>query len=127
MKFVKSNLDPVEIEINGTKYLARLPFAALAELEELTGESFIQLFDKIDSGRMTVDELMKMLYVALKGGGVDITLPDLQENDFSLAAVHEMMNKIGQLLTRTMNVEPVTESSDSKKKTVKPHLTGSVT
>jgi len=113
MKFIKSNLDPVIIVINEVEYPAKLTFRALAELEEITETTFMRLFSKMEGSNLTAEELIKMTYVSLKAGGLDITLDDLFDNDFNVKSTNNMMTQIGKLLTRTMKVVSILESEEA--------------
>ena len=104
MQFVKSNLDPIMIELNGVQYPARLTFKALAELEELTHKSFMKLFDKFGEGDFSSHEIINILYVSLKHGGVAAELDDLREMDFSTDFLQGAMSEIGNLFNRTQKV-----------------------
>ena len=104
MKFVKSNLEPINIELNGEQYPARLTFRALAELEELTKVSFLIFFDKFANGSFKTNDIIHILYVALKFGGVDVTLDDLRDVDFDTEQFQKLMTEISKLLKRTQNV-----------------------
>jgi len=101
MKFVKSKLDPITIKIGGIEYPARLPFSALAEIEELTGESFFNAFNGFNA-----EILLKLTYAALKGGGVELEYQDLEDCEFSMEDLNEMTNKIMKLIQLTMELEP---------------------
>ena len=117
MQFVKSNLEPILFEINGVKYPARLPFKALAELEELTKSSFMVLFDKFATGGFVSSDLLNILYVALKHGGVEIELNDLMDMEISSELLREVMNEISNLLNRTQKVVSQLQDNEPEKKT----------
>ncbi len=113
MKFVKSNLEPIAIELNGEKYPAKLTFRALAELEELTRVSFMTLFDRFANGNFNTNDIINILYVALKYGGVEVTLDDLQDMDFDTEQFQNIMTEISKLLNRTQKV--ISSVQDHKK------------
>ena len=100
MKFEKSKLEPVEIEINGTKYPARLPFRACVELEEMFNMSFLKVFDKFADMGATAEEITSVLYVILKHGGVELEKEDLLDIEFSI----DVMEGISAVLMRASKV-----------------------
>ncbi|MCL1999133.1 MAG: gene transfer agent family protein [Turicibacter sp.] len=104
-KFVRSNIEPIMIELGGVEYPARLTFAALAELEELTDTSFLVLFDHFVKGTATLDSLMKMLFVALKAGGVDVSLADLQGESYTKEFLEVTLLKLANLLSKSQKVD----------------------
>ncbi len=104
MQFVKSNLEPITITINEVEYPARLTFRALAELEELTHESFMTLFNRFAEGDFIIADILNILYVSLKYGGVEVTIDDIQEMDFSTEFFQGAMMEITKLLNRTQKV-----------------------
>ncbi len=112
MKFKKSNLEPITIEINGEKYPARLTFRALAELEELTKVSFITLFNKLAEGSFETNDIIYVIYVALKYGGVEVTLDDLNDTDFDSAQFKNTLSEISKLLSRTQKVVSSLQDND---------------
>ena len=114
MQFVKSNLEPIIFNIDGHEYPARLPFKALAELEELTKSSFMVLFDKFATGGFTSSDLLNILYVALKHGGVELNFDDLLDMEISSELLRTMMTEITNLLNRSQKV--VSQLQDHKEK-----------
>ena len=113
MQFQKSKLEPITIELGGEKYPARLPFKALAELEELTKMSFMTLFDKFATASFTSNDLINILYIALKYGGVEVEIDDLQEMEISSEVLRTVMDEIANLLKRTQKV--VSQIQDHQK------------
>jgi len=95
----------ITITISGVEYPARLPLSALAEVEEITGESFLKVFNEFG-----IDTILKLTYAALKGGGVEIEFEDLRDNDFSVEDMNELTEKVNQLIHASM---PDPESNDS--------------
>jgi len=119
MQFVKSHLEPIMIILNGVEYPARLNFKALAELEELIHDSFMVLFDRFSEGKFTINDILSLVYVSLKCGGVEIEIDDLQDMDFSPEFFKESMKEITKLLSRTQKVVSSIEASHKEKGTSK--------
>ncbi|MCL2197314.1 MAG: gene transfer agent family protein [Defluviitaleaceae bacterium] len=104
MKLEKRKLDPVIIKINGVDYPAKLTHRALLELEDITGEMFISLFAKMENTDLSSLGILQIIYVALKGGGVDLTLDDLLDTEFTTDDSILFMNCVTELLNRAMGV-----------------------
>ena len=123
MKFVKSNLEPIKIELNGEQYPIKLTFGALSQIEESTGLSFIALFDVMTSQKQTSKIIAEMLYSMLIAGGVEVEKRDIAELEFTNEQ-HKSINKgIAAALLRhvkfTSDIEADTneeENQDDKKK-----------
>jgi hypothetical protein len=113
MQFKPSNLEPIAFNIGGAEYPARLPFRALAELEELSKMGFLTFFDRFTTGNFTSTDLLNILYVSLKHGGVEVTFEDLQDMDITQSVLNDVMTEIARLLNRTQKV--VSQLQDHKK------------
>ena len=104
MKFQPSKLEPVLITIDGVEYPAKLTFRGLAEIEELFGMGFFKVFEKFSQQDITVSELISILYIMLKCGGVEVDKEDLNEIEFSVGIIDSMSqvlsraNKVNSLL-----------------------------
>ena len=84
MKFEKSRLAPIELELGGVKYPVRVTFSGMAEFEEKFSMPFSEVFNKFMTQDLNAKELQFILWVLLKGGGVEVTLEDLDGVDFSI-------------------------------------------
>ena len=116
MKFEKSKLDPLMLEIGGIQYPLKVSFTAMAEFEEYFSMSYQQVLEKLLEQNLNVKEFQFVLYTLLKAGGVDLVLEDLDDADFTLDALNVMTdalirsNKVLSILA-----EP-TEGTAKKKK-----------
>jgi hypothetical protein len=64
----------VGLELGGARYTLCLTLGALAELEDAFGAADLQaLAARFADGRLSAGDLAKLLGVALRGGGHDIT------------------------------------------------------
>jgi len=112
MRFERSRLESVIITVGGVGYPARLPFKALAELEELSRESFMILFDRFATGNFNIADILNIVYVALKNGGVELTLEDLNDIDFTSDDLRILMANITELLNRAQKVNSQLQGSE---------------
>ena len=105
MKFEKRKLDPVLITLGGVEYPAKLTNRAMIELEDITGQSYTAFLEKVENGSAGILDVQTLLYAALKGGGVDLTLDDMLDADFSLFESADIMSKLGDVLDRAVGIE----------------------
>jgi len=121
VKFIKSNLDPIIITICGTDYPALLSFRALTELEELTGEGFNITMNKFAVGDYSPSDILKVVFVSLKGGGVDVVYDDLLSIDYSTELMTHLTQKTTDLFLRHAGINDMgkDEDDDKKKQTTK--------
>ena len=92
MKFKLKRLEPVQITIQGKLYPAKLTNRAIIELEEITGVSHIQFLSRLDGASTNIKDIHALLYVSLKGGGVEIEYDDLLELDFAFNEHVQILN-----------------------------------
>lgn len=92
------------LTIGGESYPARLRNKALMELEALTGMSFISFFAKFASDEMNIKDLLTLIYITLKDGGVELKFDDLTQCDFSDEELDGLMSGMNELLQRTQSV-----------------------
>lgn len=121
MKFEKSRLEALKLELGGITYPVRVTFGGMAELEELLQMPFLEIFNKIISNNFNAKEIQVTLYVMLKGGGVEVTLEDLADCDFTTDVLGIMSDA---LLRANMVIsaldeqkEPQEDGENDKKKT----------
>ena len=93
------------ISIGGVKYPAKLTNRAMIELEDITGQSYTVFLQKVEDGSAGICDVQTLLYAALKGGGVDVTLDDVLDSDFSLFESADIMGKLGDVLDRAIGIE----------------------
>ena len=93
MKFEKSRLDPIKLELGGVEYPVRITFKSMAYLEEALGMPFMELVEKKFSGygSMSAIEIQHALYALLIGGDVEVDIKDLAEVDFTLDVIDILM------------------------------------
>lgn len=116
MKFEIKRLAPVSINIDGIDFPAFLPNKALLELEKLCGDSFLSIFNRFAVGDYTISDIINMLFVAFKHGGVEISIEDIREMEFNMTRHKSIMAGIGELMKHTQSVES-SIANDGKKKT----------
>ena len=118
MKFEKSRLEPLKIDIGGVTYPVRVTFGGMAELEEILGMPFLEIFNKFISEKFNAKETQVLLYVMLKGGGVEVTLEDLDEAEFTadiLGVMSDALMRANTVLT-LIEEQGEREGGDSGKK-----------
>ena len=120
MELELRRLEPVLINIHGREYPARMPNRAVKELTEMWGVKYFDLFEKLAGGAFELDEVLDVLYVTLKCGGVTgISREMFDDMDHDIEFVAEITPKITELFDRSQRVESVLEDG-VKKKTVTP-------
>ena len=115
MKFQPSKLEPVWVNIDGVEYPAKMTMGGLAELEELTGMGFLKLFNKFADQEMAASDLINILYVMLKCGGVELCKKDINDVYFTAG----ILDAMSQVLNRALKVNSVLQDhkeKDNKKK-----------
>ena len=123
MKFEKSRLEPLKIDIGGTIYPVRITFGGMAELEEMLGMPFLEAFNLFISNTFGVKEVKTILYVMLKGGGVELTPDDLDDVDFTTDIIDVISdallraNKVVSELAEQQEPSGQGDGSTKKKKT----------
>lgn len=114
MKFEKSKLEPVQLNLEGVEYPIKLTFNAMAEFEEKFGLTYAEVLDKITAQDLNAEELQFVLYTLLKNGGVDLTLEDVAQSDFSIDILDALLTTI----TRSNKIMSVIQDIvDDEKKT----------
>jgi len=115
MKFQKSRLEPLTLTIGGNDYPAFLTNSGMMELEQLTGKEFAEIFEMFASSKYGTKDLMATTYVLLKGGGVELTLEDLDSEPFNVGVIEVLLTA----LNNYGHVESSMESTEGegKKKT----------
>jgi len=116
MQFVISKLEPILININGVMYPAFLPFRALAELEDRTKLGFMAFMSKFATGDFISSDLLNILYVALKHGGVELEYDYLLDMDISTKLLKSIMDGITELINRTLYVDSQLQDDNTEKK-----------
>ena len=118
MKFEKSRLEPVRVDIGGVEYPAQIKIGGMLEIEEILGESFFSAYDRFAINKFSANDVKLFLYAALKGGGVEVSLDDLDDVDFTI----DVIKSIDDVIARSIKIsdslaEPVEdiEGSDKKK------------
>ena len=108
-------LEPVLITIHGKEYPARMPNRAVKELSEMWGIKYFDLFEKLANGAFELDEIMDVLYVTLKSGGVTNISRDMFEDmDHDINFIAEVTTKITELFDRSQRVENMLEDSNGQ-------------
>ena len=123
MIFNIKRLRPKEIEIYGEKYPLMLTMEALAELESITNKTFSNIFTEFtDDNTLSIKTIQAVLYVMLKGGGVDLELADLSGVPFT----HEIIQTLSDAMVAQLPVVEKSEDTILDKKKKNPPLTGSI-
>ena len=121
MKFEKSRLKPLQLELGGIKYPVRVTFNAMADFEERFGIPYAEIIPKITGQDLNIKDLQFVLFTLLKNGGVEVALEDLNSVDFTLDILDVMAdallkaNKVFPLL-EALTDQAEQESGKSKKK-----------
>lgn len=118
MEFELKRLEPVMISINGKEYPARMPNRAIKELCEMWGVKYFELFDRLAGDALELHEMLDVLYVTLKAGGVKLTRALFNDMEHDINFVSHITAKITELFDRTQSVENILEDTkeDTKKK-----------
>lgn len=111
MKFEKSRLEPIKIELGGVEYPINANFNAMAELEEKFELAYSEVINKIASQNLNARELQFVLWVLLKNGGVEVTLEDIADTAFTFDIIDIMAdaliraNKVLSIIAEQANQE----------------------
>ena len=121
MKFEKSRIDPIQLELGGVSYPVRMTFKSMAYLEEKLGIPFMEIVETKFSmyGAMNAVEIQHALYAMLIGGGVDVSFDDLANVDFTVDVIDtlvEVLAKANKVLT-TVDVDLLGEDQKKNKPT----------
>ncbi|MBW7921209.1 MAG: gene transfer agent family protein [Rubellimicrobium sp.] len=74
----------VSLCIDGVARRCRLTLGALAEMEAgLQGDGTLDLVGRIEAGRFTSRDIMAVVVAGLRGGGWEVTAPDLLAADIA--------------------------------------------
>ena len=115
MKFELKRLEPVIITIQGKDYPAKLTHRAIIELEELTGMGHIEFLSKLEGATTNIKDIQLLLYVSLKGGGVDVTLDDLLDHDFTISDNTKLLTALAEVIDRAIGIDDETDQAPKKK------------
>ena len=117
MKFEKSRLEPLKVDIGGVEYPVRMKISGMIEIEEILGESFFSAYNRFAVNNFGTNDIKVFLYAVLKGGGVDVSLDDLDDVDFTI----DILTSIDDVVSRSSKVSdvPVDTDEDSDKKKLK--------
>ena len=122
MEFNLKKLEPIWIELHGEEYPARMTNRAVKELTELWGIEYFDLFNKIAASGLSVDEILDVIFVTLKGGGIQLTREQLDDVEIDARFIEHANSKIIQLFDSSQRIVNVLEDDneesekDSKKK-----------
>ena len=119
MKFEKSRLEPLKLELNGIEYPVRVTFNAMAEFEEYFNLPYAEIIDKLMMQNINAKELQFILWVLLKNGGVDVALDDLDDADFTvdtLGVMADALTKANKVVTALAEQSEQESGKDKKKK-----------
>ena len=114
MKFQKSRLEPLTMTLGGNNYPVFLTNGGMMELEQLIDKRFTEIFEMFASGNYGAKDLMATTYVMLKGGGVKVTLEDLEDVEFSMGVIDILLAALSQY-GKIESIMEVAEESDKKK------------
>lgn len=101
-KFSKKSIEPRPITIRGEEYPAMLSMAAMAEIEDETGQPFTAFFAKLSRNESTVREQLLFICACLHAGGTEVTMDDL----FSLDALSDFPDVLNQIIGITNDQAP---------------------
>ena len=116
MKFEKSRLEPLKIELGGIAYPVRVTFGGMAELEEKLELPFLEVFNKFMESELNAREVQAMLYVMLKCGGVEVTLEDMGDVEFTIDVLNVMSDALARANTVVMEIEEQKENAGGGEK-----------
>ena len=124
MKFEKSRLEPLKLEIGGVQYPIQATFNAMAEFEEHFSMPYQGVLDKLLAQDLNARELQFVLFTLLKNGGVELELEDLNDADFTIDTLNVMTdalmraNKVISILSKLEEINDLaTGGGDDEKKT----------
>lgn len=78
LRFIRREIEPIEIKIAGEKYPAILSYRALALCEEVTDTSHLTTLARFILDRPSAMDVIGLLYGVLKAAEVEITVEDLE-------------------------------------------------
>jgi hypothetical protein len=97
----------VALDLAGTRYVLCLTLGALAELEEAFGVADLPaLAERFASGRLSACDILKLLAVALRGGGHALTDDEVALLPLEEAGVEAIAAALGDLLAATFGSAP---------------------
>ena len=115
MKFEKSRLEPLKINLGGLEYPVQVSFSAMARFEEYFDMPFIDVFEKLgDVEKLKTLEVRQVLYIMLESAGVELDISDLDGVAFNLDALNIISEALDQA-NKVVNVlDDAGETEDSK-------------
>ena len=116
MKFEKSRLEPLKVDISGVEYPVQMKISSMMEIEEILCESFFSAYNRFAVNKFNTNDIKVFLYAALKGGGVEVSLDDLDDVDFTI----DIIKSIDDVIARSTKIpdDPtgLIEDVDKKKR-----------
>jgi Phage tail tube protein, GTA-gp10 len=97
----------VALALAGKRYTLCLTLGALAELEDAFGVADLPaLAERFATGRLSARDLLKLLAVALRGGGESLSDEEVAALPLDAGAVEALANALGDLLVATFGGAP---------------------
>lgn len=118
MDFNLKKLEPILVEIHEEKYPTRMTNRAVKELEEMWGIKYFALFDKIAGAGLEINEMIDVIYVTLKGGGVKVEREQLEDIEITAQFITHANDTIIKLFDNSQRIESILEDdkeSDEEK------------
>jgi Phage tail tube protein, GTA-gp10 len=95
------------LDLAGRRYTLCLTLGALAELEDAFGVADLPaLAERFASGRLSARDLLKLLAVALRGGGEALRDEEIAALPLDAGGVETIANALGELLAATLGSAP---------------------
>jgi len=88
----------------------------MAELEEKLELPFLEVFNKFMESELNAREIQAMLYIMLKCGGVEVTLEDMGDVEFTIDALNVMSDALARANTVVMEIEEQKENAGGGEK-----------
>ena len=91
----------LSVTLGDEQYTTRINFDSIARLEGITGKSIIGLAQAIGETTITTTQLQAILFVAIKGGGNNVTEKDVAKIIWD-AGIVQAMAVAGDILTNVL-------------------------
>lgn len=93
----------LEISLAGQSYQTRLNLDSIARIENQLGKSIVKIAGSLSEGDLTVSEIAIIIHKALRGGGNNVDMKDVNQLLWD-AGIAEAMRCCGEILAGVFGV-----------------------